>query len=132
MEREKKEKQEKEKREKAHIPHIPPSNFKLLTLLGEGSHGQVWKGSFTTRDKGTMDCAIKIYKTVSSTDFTTEIKNMKNLSHPNVVKLYGYCVNLMLKNKNGEQYCLIMELCERSLAELLFKKKFPSVPNLRF
>ncbi|XP_074265230.1 putative serine/threonine-protein kinase CST [Silene latifolia] len=77
------------------------SNFKQDTMLGEGGFGRVYKGWIdeTTLEPskptlGGLPIAVKRSKADSAQGFkewNMEIKFLGKLSHPNVVKLIGYC-----------------------------------------
>lgn len=64
--------------------------MQLLEELGSGQFGVVRHG----RWKGKIDVAVKLMKegTMSEQDFIEEAKVMTRLQHPNLVKLYGLCI----------------------------------------
>lgn len=69
--------------------------------LGQGSAGQVFKGVLPSGQA----VAIKhIYKTNSRDSFTREVEGLSRIRHPNLVCLFGTCV------EDGDMY-LVYEFC---------------------
>ena len=69
--------------------------------LGQGSAGQVFKGVLPSGQA----VAIKhIYKTNSHDSFTREVEGLSRIRHPNLVCLFGCCV------EDGDMY-LVYEFC---------------------
>ncbi|CAN8321657.1 unnamed protein product [Cochlearia groenlandica] len=89
------------------------NNFDCSNRIGEGGFGPVYKGTLCD---GTI-IAVKQLSTVSkqgSREFLNEIGMITALHHPNLVKLYGCCVE-------GDQLLLVYEFVENnSLARALF------------
>ncbi|KAL5555183.1 hypothetical protein UlMin_037419 [Ulmus minor] len=88
-------------------------NFDTANKIGEGGFGPVYKGVLS-------DSSVIAVKQLSSKskqgnhEFVTEIGMISALHHPNLVKLYGCCVE-------GNQLLLIYEYLENnSLARTLF------------
>ncbi|RVW45677.1 putative receptor-like protein kinase [Vitis vinifera] len=81
--------------------------------LGQGSAGQVFKGVLPSGQA----VAIKhIYKTNSHDSFTREVEGLSRIRHPNLVCLFGTCV------EDGDMY-LVYEFCSAgNLAYNLQKK----------
>ncbi|KAJ1441594.1 Serine-threonine/tyrosine-protein kinase, catalytic domain [Sesbania bispinosa] len=95
-------------------------NFDPANKIGEGGFGPVYKGVFP-------DGAAIAVKQLSSKskqgnrEFVTEIGMISALQHPNLVKLYGCCIE-------GNQLLLIYEYMENnSLARALFGKEEQSM-----
>ncbi|KAL7605895.1 probable LRR receptor-like serine/threonine-protein kinase At1g07650 isoform X1 [Lactuca sativa] len=88
-------------------------NFDLSNKLGEGGFGAVYKGSLSD---GTI-IAVKQLSSKSkqgTREFVNEIGMISALQHPNLVKLYGCCVE-------GNQLSLIYEYMENNcLSRALF------------
>ncbi|KAK0072686.1 hypothetical protein PV326_014205, partial [Microctonus aethiopoides] len=68
-------------------------------IVGQGSSGVVWKG----RWRG-LDVAVKY--NIDDTDanrqtFTIEMKKLSRISHPNIIQLFGVCLN--------KPVCLVLE-----------------------
>ncbi|KAK4347286.1 hypothetical protein RND71_033625 [Anisodus tanguticus] len=89
------------------------SNFDAANKLGEGGFGSVYKGTLA-------DSTIIAVKQLSSKsrqgnrEFVNEIGMMSGLRHPNLVRLYGCCVE-------RKQYLLVYEYMENnSLSHALF------------
>lgn len=67
--------------------------------MGKGSFGVVHKGKWRDRY-----VAVKRIESESEKKaFSVEIRQLSRVSHPNIVKLYGACVNPV---------CLVMEYAE--------------------
>ncbi|XP_044480616.1 probable LRR receptor-like serine/threonine-protein kinase At1g53430 isoform X1 [Mangifera indica] len=91
------------------------NNFDPANKIGEGGFGPVFKGTLA-------DGAVIAVKQLSSKskqgnrEFVTEIGMISALHHPNLVKLYGCCIE-------GKELLLIYEYMENnSLARALFGK----------
>ncbi|XP_074572549.1 putative LRR receptor-like serine/threonine-protein kinase At1g53440 [Curcuma longa] len=88
-------------------------NFDISNKLGEGGFGPVYKGKLPD---GTL-IAVKKLSAKSkqgNREFVNEIGMISALEHPNLVKLYGCCIE-------GDQLLLIYEYMENnSLARALF------------
>ncbi|XP_058103388.1 uncharacterized protein LOC131246945 [Magnolia sinica] len=88
-------------------------NFHISNKLGEGGFGSVYKGLLSD---GTS-IAVKQLSSKSkqgSREFVTEIGMISTFQHPNLVKLYGCCIE-------GDQLLLVYEYMENnSLARALF------------
>ncbi|KAG7957007.1 hypothetical protein I3843_11G153300 [Carya illinoinensis] len=92
------------------------SNFDPANKIGEGGFGPVYKGELS-------DGALIAVKQLSSKskqgsrEFVTEIGMISALLHPNLVRLYGCCIE-------GNQLLLIYEYMENnSLARALFGRE---------
>lgn len=71
------------------------------TSLGRGSAGQVFKGVLPSG----QPVAIKhIYKSNTSESFNREVEGLSRIRHPNLVCLFGCCV------EDGDMY-LVYEFC---------------------
>ncbi|XP_050290691.1 probable leucine-rich repeat receptor-like serine/threonine-protein kinase At3g14840 isoform X2 [Quercus robur] len=88
-------------------------NFNTANKIGEGGFGSVYKGILLD---GTV-IAVKQLSSKSkqgSREFVNEIGIMSGLQHPNLVRLYGCCIE-------GKQLLLVYEYMENnSLAHTLF------------
>ncbi|XP_027333384.1 probable LRR receptor-like serine/threonine-protein kinase At1g07650 isoform X2 [Abrus precatorius] len=95
-------------------------NFDAANKIGEGGFGSVYKGLLSD---GTV-IAVKQLSSKSkqgNREFVNEIGMISGLQHPNLVKLYGCCVE-------GNQLILIYEYMENNcLSRILFGKD----PNCR-
>ncbi|KAK1581945.1 hypothetical protein Q3G72_010431 [Acer saccharum] len=92
------------------------NNFDPANKIGEGGFGPVYKGTLS-------DGAVIAVKQLSSRskqgnrEFVNEIGMISALQHPNLVKLYGCCIE-------GNQLLLVYEYLENnSLARALFGKE---------
>ncbi|XP_058074870.1 probable LRR receptor-like serine/threonine-protein kinase At1g53440 [Magnolia sinica] len=88
-------------------------NFHISNKLGEGGFGSVYKGLLSD----STSIAVKQLSSKSkqgSPVFVTEIGMISTLQHPNLVKLYGCCIE-------GDQLLLVYEyIANNSLAYALF------------
>ncbi|XP_019190167.1 PREDICTED: probable leucine-rich repeat receptor-like serine/threonine-protein kinase At3g14840 [Ipomoea nil] len=92
---------------------VATNNFDAANKIGEGGFGPVYKGTL-------LDGTVVAVKQLSSNssqgyrEFLNEIGMISCLQHPNLVKLYGCCVE-------GKQLLLVYEYLENnSLANALF------------
>ncbi|XP_061968030.1 probable serine/threonine-protein kinase PIX13 isoform X2 [Populus nigra] len=100
-------------------------NFKPNTVLGEGGFGRVFKGwvdekTYAPAKVGTgMAVAVKKSSPESSQgleEWQSEVEFLGKLSHPNLVKLLGYCWE-------DEHFLLVYEYMQKgSLEKHLFRK----------
>ncbi|KAJ8761309.1 hypothetical protein K2173_001365 [Erythroxylum novogranatense] len=88
-------------------------NFDPANKIGEGGFGSVYKGELSD---GTIIAVKKLSPKSGqgNREFVTEIGMISGLQHPNLVKLYGCCIE-------GNHLLLVYEYMENnSLARLLF------------
>ncbi|KAA8534696.1 hypothetical protein F0562_032213 [Nyssa sinensis] len=76
-------------------------NHDQREFLGRGSAGQVYKGVLPS---GQVVAIKQIYKTNNSDSFSREVDNLSRVRHPNLVSLFGCCM------EDGDQY-LVYEYC---------------------
>ncbi|KAL2457600.1 putative LRR receptor-like serine/threonine-protein kinase RFK1 [Abeliophyllum distichum] len=92
------------------------NNFDATNKIGEGGFGSVYKGQLSD---GTV-IAVKQLSSRSrqgNREFLNEIGMISCLQHPNLVKLYGCCIE-------GDQLLVVYEYMENnSLAHVLFKSE---------
>lgn len=90
-------------------------------FLGRGSAGQVYKGMLPS---GQLVAVKHIFKTNTSDSFTREIDQLSRVRHPNLVCLFGCCI------EDGEQY-LVYEFCQNgNLAQQLLSKLLVKILRL--
>uniref|UniRef100_A0A6N2M1A8 non-specific serine/threonine protein kinase n=1 Tax=Salix viminalis TaxID=40686 RepID=A0A6N2M1A8_SALVM len=104
-------------------------NFKSDTYLGEGGFGKVYKGWIDEKTYAPSDSlrgmvvAIKKLKSESEQGFAewkSEVSFLGRLSHPNLVKLLGYCLE-------DKELLLVYEFMQKgSLENHLFRRN----PNI--
>ncbi|KAA8538942.1 hypothetical protein F0562_025634 [Nyssa sinensis] len=81
--------------------------------LGRGSAGMVYRGVLPS---GQVVAIKKIYNNNTSDSFTREVNGLSKIRHPNLVCLFGCCM------EDGEQY-LVYEYCSAgNLAQHLLRK----------
>ncbi|KAL1205157.1 putative LRR receptor-like serine/threonine-protein kinase [Cardamine amara subsp. amara] len=99
---------------------VATNNFDEANKLGEGGFGAVFKGELS--DGTTV--AVKQLSSKSSQgnrEFVNEIGMISGLNHPNLVKLYGCCVEknqLLLVYEHMENNSLALALSEKSSLKL--------------
>ncbi|XP_023741276.1 receptor like protein kinase S.2 [Lactuca sativa] len=106
-------------------------NFKQEMFLGEGGYGKVYKGwldsvTFAPRKPGDgLAVAIKRSspnRTQGLNEWQAEVKFLGTFSHPNIVKLFGYC----WENK---EFLLVYEFMQKgSLDMQLFREGVEPLP----
>ncbi|XP_044465192.1 probable serine/threonine-protein kinase PIX13 isoform X5 [Mangifera indica] len=109
---------------------LATKNFKSDTLLGEGTFGKVYKGwidekTFAPSKSGIgMVVAIKKFRSeIMLQEWQSEVNFLGRLSHPNLVKLLGYC-------REDKGLLLVYEFMQmRSLDKQLFRRD-PSIEPL--
>ncbi|XP_052187058.1 proline-rich receptor-like protein kinase PERK3 isoform X2 [Diospyros lotus] len=84
--------------------------------LGRGSAGQVFQGVLPS---GQVIAVKQIYRNNTSDSFTREVDGLSGVRHPNLVCLFGLCM------EDGDQY-LVYEYCSAgNLAQHLLRKDVP-------
>lgn len=109
------------------IPSFKYNEIQIKEFIGSGGFGKVYKAYI---DNGTREVAIKEAR-VDSEDIELikksvyqEAKLSWMLDHPNVIKLYGICID-------ESHYCLIMEYAKGgSLGRLLNTRKSSLPPSI--
>ncbi|XP_047257822.1 putative wall-associated receptor kinase-like 16 isoform X2 [Capsicum annuum] len=82
-------------------------------FLGRGSAGQVFNGVLPS---GQVVAIKQIYRSNTSDSFSRELENLSRVRHPNLVCLFGCCI------EDGEKY-LVYEYCSAgNLAQHLMRK----------
>ena len=84
----------------------PKNQYKIVTKLGEGGYGGVWK---VKHKKTGLTRAMKRipkirHNQTKITDIINEIETLKQLDHPNIVKLFEFFIET-------DGYYLIIEYC---------------------
>jgi len=95
-------------------------NFNQLNKIGEGGFGSVYKGKLKN---GTI-VAVKVLSLESrqgAKEFQNELMSVSDISHDNLVKLYGYCVD-------GDERILVYNYHENnSLAQTLLDSRCSNI-----
>ncbi|KAG5226138.1 serine/threonine-protein kinase [Salix suchowensis] len=99
-------------------------NFSMNLLLGRGGFGNVYKGWLKEQrlSKGARNRRIAVKRLSGDTfqgyrEFTAEISLLGKVSHPNIIKLLGFCL------ENEEKILVYEYMPKRSLEYQLFSKK---------
>ncbi|KAJ6372762.1 hypothetical protein OIU76_027145 [Salix suchowensis] len=99
-------------------------NFSMNLLLGRGGFGNVYKGWLKEQrlSKGARNRRIAVKRFSGDTpqsyrEFMAEISSLGKLSHPNIIKLLGFCL------ENEEKILVYEYMPKRSLEYQLFSKK---------
>eukprot|EP01124_Arcella_intermedia_P031925 TRINITY_DN7339_c0_g1_i2.p1 TRINITY_DN7339_c0_g1~~TRINITY_DN7339_c0_g1_i2.p1 ORF type:complete len:648 (+),score=125.67 TRINITY_DN7339_c0_g1_i2:29-1972(+) len=92
------------------VPFIEYDRLEFLDRIGNGAFGVVWRGQLReSSSEWGVEVAIK--KLTSDTpkesleDFKKEVTMLQSISHPNIVKLFGVCLEPSMM--------LVMEYCSR-------------------
>ncbi|VEN45229.1 unnamed protein product [Callosobruchus maculatus] len=93
---------------------IPFDQITELKFLGCGGQGAVFEAKLNN-----ARVAVKKVSELKDTD----IKNLRKLNHPNIVKFKGVCT------REPQCYCIIMEYCHGTLFELLKNQKNVVTPT---
>ena len=89
--------------------NIKLEDIEELEFLGSGSEGCVFMGVLHNRK-----VAVKKFR--DAVHVGHEVTHLKTLDHPNVVRLLGACTEPPV-------FCLVMELCQRSMFDVLQETK---------
>jgi Protein tyrosine and serine/threonine kinase len=101
------------------LPDIDLRDVEVSKRIGEGQFGEVFLGRYD-RDK----VAIKTVKGGDLAEFKTELKMVKEMNHPNVVRFFG----VVEMDAGDAAYGLVFEYCNAgSLDELLRKRDFDAL-----
>ncbi|XP_061358931.1 probable serine/threonine-protein kinase PBL19 [Gastrolobium bilobum] len=107
------------------------NGFNRMLKIGEGGFGSVYRGSIRPQD-GKGDPIVVAIKRLNPRGFQghkewlAEVQFLSIVSHPNLVKLLGYC---SVDGERGKQRLLVYEFMpNRSLDDHLFNKALPPLP----
>ena len=117
------------------------SHYKILSFLGEGSYGRVFKaremstGRIIAVKKVLIGNSHSIYKKTIK-----EINLLKNLDHPNIVKYYDYfeeedCIYLMMEYLEGctlKQYIKDNQNISENTARIIIKQLLKALSYLHY
>jgi serine/threonine protein kinase len=83
---------------------IPYADLQLGNVLGQGAYGIVYQGKWQHGDVAIKQLLLPNFTYDVTEEFKQEAEVMKQLNHPNVIKLYGASMDVPGK------YSLVMEL----------------------
>lgn len=66
------------------------SSYRILSKLGHGAYGTVYKAQHITTKEILAIKAVQVEEDELIEDYMTEINLVQNLSHKNIVKCYGF------------------------------------------
>ena len=78
-------------------------NFTNAKRLGKGGFGEVWQVTWQHTDVAAKKLLVQSFNDQAAEEFKKEAEHQGTLHHPNIVSLYGVCI------ETGN-YCLVMEL----------------------
>ncbi|WVZ12789.1 hypothetical protein V8G54_017319, partial [Vigna mungo] len=106
------------------------NGFNSMLKIGEGGFGKVYRGTISPKD-GAAPIVVAIKKLNAHglqghKEWLAEVQFLSVASHPNLVKLLGYC---SIDSKRGIQRLLVYEfMSNRSLEDHLFSVSLPPLP----
>ncbi|KAI5594467.1 hypothetical protein BDE02_03G075100 [Populus trichocarpa] len=107
------------------------NGFNRLLKIGEGGFGSVYKGTIRPAN-GQGDPIVVAIKKLNNhglqghKQWLAEVQFLRVVSHPNLVKLIGYC---SVDGERGIQRLLVYEyMPNRSLEDHLFNRGLPNLP----
>lgn len=101
---------------KPNVGDVFLNKYEILSLVGEGAFGSVYRARDTKLDR---IVAIKFINATNTTidRFTDELDAIKGLDHPNIVRLYDYDI------LRGGIPCMVMEFINgREIGDILAEK----------
>ncbi|XP_052092249.1 uncharacterized protein LOC127728682 [Mytilus californianus] len=106
--------------------------LKEMTEIGHGQFSDVYQVEIKIGDKWEKAAVKTIRKPFHITQSYVqliEVENLRKLTHPNIVRLYGVGIKHSTQNKRFLQ--IFMEYCEDTLEDVVMKKREPP-PCFRF
>lgn len=110
------------------------NGFNRLLKIGEGGFGSVYKGTIQPAN-GLANPSLVAIKRLNQhslqghKEWLAEVQFLGVLSHPNLVKLIGYC---SVDGERGIQRLLVYEFMpNRSLEDHLFSRALPTLPWIK-
>jgi len=93
---------------------IRRADLQMVARLGAGAYGEVWAGRWRRNDVAVKLLSRSEDSDKGKQDFLREMQLLSELRHPNIVRFLGACLDL-------KNMCILFEICERSLYDLLYK-----------
>ena len=117
------------------------SHYKILSFLGEGSYGKVFKAREISTGRVLAVKKIQINNSLTKYKKTIkEINLLKNLDHPNIVKFYDFFeeeenIYLMMEFLEGctlKQYIQKTEIISENIARIIIKQLLTALSYLHY
>lgn len=80
------------------------SSYKILSKLGHGAYGTVYKAQHITTKEVLAIKAVQVEEDEFIEDYMTEINLVQNLSHKNIVKCFGFEKRVNRKENNNNAF----------------------------
>lgn len=98
---------------------VRKSDLHMVERLGAGAYGEVWAGRWRRNDVAVKLLTRSEDSDHGKQDFLREMQLLSELRHPNIVRFLGACLD-------RQNMCILFEICERSLFDLLYKSGEPN------
>jgi len=104
--------------EKHYAWAVRKGDFAMVSRVGAGAYGEVWAGRWRRNDVAVKLLSRSEDSDSGKQDFLREMQLLSELRHPNIVRFLGACLD-------RQNMCILFEICERSLFDLLYKSTEP-------
>uniref|UniRef100_A0A5B7A3W3 Protein kinase domain-containing protein n=1 Tax=Davidia involucrata TaxID=16924 RepID=A0A5B7A3W3_DAVIN len=87
---------------------VATNNFDTSTFMGEGSHGQIYRGQLKNRSLVAIRC-LKMKRSHSTQNFMQHIELTSKLRHRHLVSALGHCFECYLDDSSVSRMFLVFE-----------------------